>query len=116
MKESNVIDGKGQNVRHIILWAERASNYINKKWLLKYKFSVVVCAVAFLVSITSLTNAKIKNLMHLYIFHKCPGFYYLEYTLKNPGESERHLFSVLGVANNGWYNILYTLTGQVGVR
>ncbi|KAL8135837.1 psbP domain-containing protein 3, chloroplastic [Apium graveolens] len=40
------------------------------------------------------------------------GFYYLEYTLRNPGESERHLFSVLGVANNGWYNRLYTLTGQ----
>lgn len=40
------------------------------------------------------------------------GMYYLEYTLKNPGESERHLFSVLGIANNGWYNRLYTLTGQ----
>ncbi|XP_063947859.1 psbP domain-containing protein 3, chloroplastic [Daucus carota subsp. sativus] len=40
------------------------------------------------------------------------GFYFIEYTLKNPGESERHLFSVLGVANNGWYNRLYTLTGQ----
>ncbi|KAI3762320.1 hypothetical protein L1987_52745 [Smallanthus sonchifolius] len=38
--------------------------------------------------------------------------YYIEYTLKNPGESERHLFSVLGIANNGWYNRLYTLTGQ----
>ncbi|KAK1441536.1 hypothetical protein QVD17_07514 [Tagetes erecta] len=40
------------------------------------------------------------------------GMYYIEYTLKNPGESERHLFSVLGIANNGWYNRLYTLTGQ----
>ncbi|PWA79718.1 psbP family [Artemisia annua] len=40
------------------------------------------------------------------------GMYYLEYTLKNPGESERHLVSVLGIANNGWYNRLYTLTGQ----
>ncbi|MFS7996481.1 hypothetical protein Hanom_Chr12g01130471 [Helianthus anomalus] len=38
--------------------------------------------------------------------------YYIEYTLKNPGESERHLYSVLGIANNGWYNRLYTLTGQ----
>nr|GEU70218.1 retrotransposable element Tf2 [Tanacetum cinerariifolium] len=38
--------------------------------------------------------------------------YYLEYTLKNPGESERHLVSVLGIANNGWYNRLYTVTGQ----
>nr|XP_043614707.1 psbP domain-containing protein 3, chloroplastic isoform X2 [Erigeron canadensis] len=40
------------------------------------------------------------------------GMYYLEYTLTNPGESERHLYSVLGIANNGWYNRLYTLTGQ----
>ncbi|KAG8369306.1 hypothetical protein BUALT_Bualt15G0137600 [Buddleja alternifolia] len=40
------------------------------------------------------------------------GLYYIEYTLKNPGESRRHLFSVLGMANNGIYNRLYTLTGQ----
>lgn len=40
------------------------------------------------------------------------GLYYIDYTLKNPGESQRHLFSVLGVANNGTYNRLYTLTGQ----
>ncbi|XP_071710242.1 psbP domain-containing protein 3, chloroplastic [Rutidosis leptorrhynchoides] len=40
------------------------------------------------------------------------GMYYIEYTLKNPGEIERHLVSVLGIANNGWYNRLYTLTGQ----
>ena len=41
------------------------------------------------------------------------GLYYIEYTLKNPGESGRHLYSVLGVASNGIYNRLYTLTGQV---
>ncbi|KAL2529812.1 PsbP domain-containing protein 3 [Forsythia ovata] len=40
------------------------------------------------------------------------GLYYIEYTLKNPGESCRHLFSVLGIADNGFYNRLYTLTGQ----
>lgn len=40
------------------------------------------------------------------------GLYYIEYTLKNPGESRRHLYSVLGMANNGYYNRLYTLTGQ----
>ncbi|XP_047325169.1 psbP domain-containing protein 3, chloroplastic [Impatiens glandulifera] len=40
------------------------------------------------------------------------GLYYIEYTLQNPGESRRHLISVLGVANNGWYNRLYTVTGQ----
>ncbi|KAL7582614.1 psbP domain-containing protein 3, chloroplastic [Lactuca sativa] len=40
------------------------------------------------------------------------GMYYIEYTLTNPGESARHLISVLGIANNGWYNRLYTLTGQ----
>ncbi|CAN4095506.1 unnamed protein product [Withania somnifera] len=40
------------------------------------------------------------------------GLYYIEYTLQNPGESLRHLFSVLGIANNGIYNRLYTLTGQ----
>ncbi|CAK9163756.1 unnamed protein product [Ilex paraguariensis] len=40
------------------------------------------------------------------------GLYYVEYTLQNPGESRRFLFSVLGIANNGWYNRLYTVTGQ----
>ncbi|KAL6996014.1 hypothetical protein U1Q18_006149 [Sarracenia purpurea var. burkii] len=40
------------------------------------------------------------------------GLYYIEYTLQNSGESRRHLFSVLGIANNGWYNRLYTVTGQ----
>ncbi|XP_052201375.1 psbP domain-containing protein 3, chloroplastic isoform X2 [Diospyros lotus] len=40
------------------------------------------------------------------------GLYYIEYTLQNPGESCRHLYSVLGMANNGWYNRLYTVTGQ----
>ncbi|CAN4105128.1 unnamed protein product [Withania somnifera] len=40
------------------------------------------------------------------------GLYYIEYTLQNPGETLRHLFSVLGIANNGIYNRLYTLTGQ----
>lgn len=40
------------------------------------------------------------------------GLYYIEYTLQKPGESRRHLYSVLGIANNGWYNRLYTVTGQ----
>lgn len=40
------------------------------------------------------------------------GFYYIEYTLQNPGESQRHLLSALGMASNGWYNRLYTVTGQ----
>ncbi|XVE69554.1 hypothetical protein DITRI_Ditri10aG0000700 [Diplodiscus trichospermus] len=40
------------------------------------------------------------------------GFYYIEYTLQNPGESRKHLFSAIGMASNGWYNRLYTVTGQ----
>lgn len=40
------------------------------------------------------------------------GIYYIEYTLQNPGESLRHLFSAIGMASNGWYNRLYTVTGQ----
>ncbi|KAL8151460.1 hypothetical protein V2J09_021268 [Rumex salicifolius] len=40
------------------------------------------------------------------------GLYYIEYTLQNPGESLRHIYSALGVANTGWYNRLYTVTGQ----
>ncbi|XP_006383793.2 psbP domain-containing protein 3, chloroplastic isoform X2 [Populus trichocarpa] len=40
------------------------------------------------------------------------GLYYIEYTLQNPGESRRHLLSALGVTFNGWYNRLYTVTGQ----
>ncbi|KAM7518065.1 hypothetical protein LguiB_017027 [Lonicera macranthoides] len=40
------------------------------------------------------------------------GLYYIEYSLQNPGGSRRYLYSVLGMANNGWYNRLYTLTGQ----
>ncbi|KAK1266709.1 hypothetical protein QJS04_geneDACA014511 [Acorus gramineus] len=39
------------------------------------------------------------------------GFYYIEYTLQNPGERCRHIFSAIGMANNGWYNRLYTVTG-----
>ncbi|KAK5841893.1 hypothetical protein PVK06_004217 [Gossypium arboreum] len=44
------------------------------------------------------------------------GFYYIEYTLQNPGESRRHLFSAIGMASNGWYNRLYTVTGQVSLH
>ncbi|XVF18276.1 hypothetical protein REPUB_Repub11eG0007300 [Reevesia pubescens] len=40
------------------------------------------------------------------------GLYYIEYTLQNPGESREHLFSAIGMASNGWYNRLYTVTGQ----
>ncbi|GMH20934.1 hypothetical protein Nepgr_022776 [Nepenthes gracilis] len=40
------------------------------------------------------------------------GLYFIEYTLQNPGESRRHIYSALGIANNGWYNKLYTITGQ----
>ncbi|KAG5571086.1 hypothetical protein H5410_060852 [Solanum commersonii] len=40
------------------------------------------------------------------------GLYSIEYTLQNLGESLRHLFSVLEIADNGIYNRLYTLTGQ----
>ncbi|PKI33681.1 hypothetical protein CRG98_045927 [Punica granatum] len=40
------------------------------------------------------------------------GFYYIEYSLQNPGESRRHIYSAIGMASNGWYNRLYTVTGQ----
>lgn len=40
------------------------------------------------------------------------GFYYIEYTLQKPGESRKHLFTAIGMAFNGWYNRLYTVTGQ----
>ncbi|KAG5542711.1 hypothetical protein RHGRI_015733 [Rhododendron griersonianum] len=40
------------------------------------------------------------------------GLYYIDYTLQNPGETLRHLFTVLGMATTGWYNRLYTVTGQ----
>ncbi|KAK6939181.1 PsbP, C-terminal [Dillenia turbinata] len=40
------------------------------------------------------------------------GLYYIEYTLQNPGESLRHIFSAIGMQSNGWYNRLYTVTGQ----
>ncbi|CAA6661610.1 unnamed protein product [Spirodela intermedia] len=40
------------------------------------------------------------------------GLYYIEYTLQNPGERQRHIISAVGMANNGWYNRLYTVTGQ----
>ncbi|KAL3692629.1 hypothetical protein R1sor_006280 [Riccia sorocarpa] len=42
------------------------------------------------------------------------GMYYLEYTIEKPGESQRHLLSVVGIASNGWYNRLYTVTAQYG--
>ncbi|KAF7829457.1 psbP domain-containing protein 3, chloroplastic [Senna tora] len=40
------------------------------------------------------------------------GFYYIEYSLQNPGDTRRHLYSAIGMASNGWYNRLYTVTGQ----
>ncbi|KAK7283480.1 hypothetical protein RIF29_13029 [Crotalaria pallida] len=40
------------------------------------------------------------------------GIYYIEYSLQNPGESRKHLYSAIGMASNGWYNRLYTVTGQ----
>ncbi|KAK4778844.1 hypothetical protein SAY86_006372 [Trapa natans] len=40
------------------------------------------------------------------------GFYYIEYLLQNPGEKRRHIYSAIGMAFNGWYNRLYTVTGQ----
>ena len=36
----------------------------------------------------------------------------MEYTLQKPGEKQRHLISVVGIASNGWVNRLYTVTGQ----
>uniref|UniRef100_A0A0D9X9P1 PsbP C-terminal domain-containing protein n=1 Tax=Leersia perrieri TaxID=77586 RepID=A0A0D9X9P1_9ORYZ len=40
------------------------------------------------------------------------GLYYIEYTLQNPGDKRRHIVSAIGMAFNGWYNRLYTVTGQ----
>ncbi|CAN6453984.1 unnamed protein product [Victoria cruziana] len=40
------------------------------------------------------------------------GLYYIEYSLQNPGESLRHIYTALGISTNGWYNRLYTVTGQ----
>ncbi|PKA60380.1 PsbP domain-containing protein 3, chloroplastic [Apostasia shenzhenica] len=40
------------------------------------------------------------------------GLYYIEYTLQNPGGKRRHIISAIGMASNGWYNRLYTVTGQ----
>ncbi|XP_031487184.1 psbP domain-containing protein 3, chloroplastic [Nymphaea colorata] len=40
------------------------------------------------------------------------GFYYIEYSLQNPGESLKHIYTALGISSNGWYNRLYTVTGQ----
>ncbi|XP_010471801.1 PREDICTED: psbP domain-containing protein 3, chloroplastic [Camelina sativa] len=40
------------------------------------------------------------------------GFYYIEYTLQNPGEARKYLYAAIGMATNGWYNRLYTVTGQ----
>eukprot|EP00250_Pteridium_aquilinum_P004184 c14413_g1_i1 orf=413-1150(-) len=40
------------------------------------------------------------------------GLYYVEYTVQQPGEKKRHLVSVIGMRFNGWYNRLYTVTGQ----
>lgn len=53
--------------------------------------------------------------IRLICLNNVSGFYYIEYWLQNPGESRRHLFSAVGMANNGWYNRLYTVTGQVGL-
>ncbi|XP_027355557.1 psbP domain-containing protein 3, chloroplastic isoform X2 [Abrus precatorius] len=38
--------------------------------------------------------------------------YYIQYWLQNPGDSRKYLYSAIGMASNGWYNRLYTVTGQ----
>lgn len=48
-----------------------------------------------------LLNAKSKN-----------GMYYVEYSLQKPGQRKIHLFSTVGITFSGWYNKLYTVTGQ----
>lgn len=48
-----------------------------------------------------LLNSKSKN-----------GMYYVEYSFQKPGESKIHILSAVGMAANGWYNRLYTVTGQ----
>ncbi|KAG5542878.1 hypothetical protein RHGRI_015836 [Rhododendron griersonianum] len=40
---------------------------------------------------------------------------YIDYTLQNPGKTRRNLCTVLGMATTGWYNRLYSVTGQVSV-
>jgi len=40
-------------------------------------------------------------------------FYTVEYTIEKPNVYNRHLFQVVGLAFNGMYNRLYTVTGQV---
>ncbi|MCO5574924.1 hypothetical protein L7F22_028719 [Adiantum nelumboides] len=40
------------------------------------------------------------------------NFDLLEYTVQRPGEKKKHLLSVVGMRFNGWYNRLYTVTGQ----
>ncbi|KAJ7571769.1 hypothetical protein O6H91_01G176500 [Diphasiastrum complanatum] len=40
------------------------------------------------------------------------GLYYVDYTLQKPGERMRHLLSVVGIGVKGWYNQLFTVTGQ----
>ncbi|CAM8895549.1 unnamed protein product [Rhodiola kirilowii] len=50
-------------------------------------------------------------LLHIVDAHRA-GFYYIEYSLMNPGESKKHIYSAIGMASNGWYNRLYTITGQ----
>lgn len=45
-------------------------------------------------------------------FKSSNGLYYVEYTIQQPGERKRHLVSVVGMRFNGWYNRLYTVTGQ----
>eukprot|EP00249_Psilotum_nudum_P001498 c13986_g1_i2 orf=486-1283(-) len=41
------------------------------------------------------------------------GLYYVEYTLQKPGERKVILLSAVGIGFNGWYNRLYTVTGQL---
>lgn len=35
--------------------------------------------------------------------------------MQSPGEKLRHLYSAIGAATNGWYNRLYTVTGQASI-
>jgi len=58
-------------------------------------------------------RGEIPQFKCLIQFQNGSGIYYIEYWLQSPGESRRYLYSAIGMASNGWYNRLYTVTGQV---
>lgn len=123
--KAKLIDSKAANGNPLLFWLHSSSLTMMvivqpRKWRCLEFCSVVPSKTPSSTSLRKLKACRSLRVDCIYtLVTICstylPGLYYIDYTLQNPGETLRHLFTVLGMATTGWYNRLYTVTGQVSV-